>query len=43
MDIISAYREVGSYRGAAAICETTPKRDLEPGNPSCSATGAPSP
>ncbi len=25
MDIISAYREVGSYRGAAAICETTPK------------------
>jgi transposase len=25
MDIISAYRQVGSYRGAAAICETTPK------------------
>lgn len=25
MDITSAYREVGSYRGAAAICETTPK------------------
>ena len=25
MDIISAYREVGTYRGAAAICETTPK------------------
>jgi hypothetical protein len=25
MDTISAYREVGSYRGAAAICETTPK------------------
>ncbi|MFR9807412.1 IS21 family transposase [Pseudonocardia sp. RS010] len=25
MDIISAYREVGSYRGAAAICATTPK------------------
>ena len=25
MDIISAYREVGSYRGAAAICGTTPK------------------
>jgi hypothetical protein len=25
MDIISAYREVGSYRGAAQICGTTPK------------------
>ena len=25
MDIISAYREVGSYRGAAEICATTPK------------------
>lgn len=25
MDIISAYREVGSYRGAAALCATTPK------------------
>ncbi len=25
MDIISAYREVGSYRGAADICSTTPK------------------
>ena len=25
MDIISAYREVGSYRGAAAICATSPK------------------
>jgi Homeodomain-like domain-containing protein len=25
MDIISAYREVGSYRGAAAVCRTTPK------------------
>ena len=25
MDIISAYRQVGSYRGAAAICATTPK------------------
>ena len=25
MDIIAAYREVGTYRGAAAICETTPK------------------
>ena len=25
MDIIAAYREVGSYRGAAAICGTTPK------------------
>lgn len=25
MDIISAYREVGSYRGAAAICGTTHK------------------
>ena len=25
MDIISAYREVGTYRGAAAICGTTPK------------------
>ena len=25
MDIISAYREVGSYRGAAAITGTTPK------------------
>jgi len=23
MDIISAYREVGSYRGAAEICSTT--------------------
>ena len=25
MDIISAYREVGTYRGAAAISGTTPK------------------
>ncbi len=25
MDIISAYREVGTYRGAAEICGTTPK------------------
>lgn len=25
MDIIAAYREVGSYRGAAAMCATTPK------------------
>jgi hypothetical protein len=25
MDIISAYREVGTYRGAAAVCATTPK------------------
>ncbi len=25
MDIISAYREVGSYRGAAELCGTTPK------------------
>ena len=25
MDIISAYREVGTYRGAAEICATTPK------------------
>lgn len=25
MDIISAYREVGSYRGAAHIAGTTPK------------------
>ena len=25
MDIISAYREVGTYRGAAAISDTTPK------------------
>ena len=25
MDIISAYREVGSYRGAAEICATTAK------------------
>jgi hypothetical protein len=25
MDIIAAYREVGSYRGAAAMCGTTPK------------------
>jgi transposase len=25
MDIISAYREVGSYHGAAEICSTTPK------------------
>jgi hypothetical protein len=25
MDVISAYREVGSYRGAAAVCGTTPK------------------
>ena len=25
MDIISAYREVGSYHGAAKICSTTPK------------------
>lgn len=25
MDIISAYREVGSYRGAAAMCGTTHK------------------
>ncbi len=25
MDIISAYREVGSYRGAAVVAGTTPK------------------
>jgi len=25
MDIIAAYREVGSYRGAAEMCGTTPK------------------
>jgi hypothetical protein len=25
MDIISAYREVGSYHGAAKMCSTTPK------------------
>ena len=25
MDIISAYREVGTYRGAAALSGTTPK------------------
>jgi len=25
MDIESAYREVGTYRGAAEICSTTPK------------------
>ena len=25
MDIISAYQEVGTYRGAAEICGTTPK------------------
>ena len=25
MDIISAYREVGTYRGAAEICDTTHK------------------
>ena len=25
MDIIAAYREVGTYRGAAAISGTTPK------------------
>ena len=25
MDIIAAYREVGSYRGAAEVCGTTPK------------------
>jgi transposase len=25
MDIISAYRQVGSYRGAAEMCHTTPK------------------
>ncbi len=25
MDIISAYQQVGSYRGAADICGTTPK------------------
>jgi hypothetical protein len=25
MDILAAYREVGSYRGAAAICGTTHK------------------
>ena len=25
MDIVAAYREVGSYRGAAAMCGTTHK------------------
>ena len=25
MDIIAAYRQVGSYRGAAEMCATTPK------------------
>ena len=28
MDIISAYREAGTYRGAAAISGTTPKTFL---------------
>lgn len=42
MDVISAYREVGTYRGAAAICGTTHKtvrRVIEAHN---SANGAPS-
>ena len=25
MDVIAAYRDLGSYRGAAAVCATTPK------------------
>jgi len=25
MDIVAAYRQVGTYRGAAEICETTHK------------------
>lgn len=25
MDVLSAFRDVGSYRGAAAMCGTTPK------------------
>jgi len=25
MDVISAYQQVGSYRGAAELCGTTPK------------------
>jgi len=36
MDILAAYREVGSYRGAAQICGTTHKtvkRPVERHNP----------
>ena len=38
MDILSAYREVGSYRGAAAMCGTTHKtvrRVIEAHQASC--------
>lgn len=43
MDVISAYREVGTYRGAAAICGTTHKtvkRVIEAHNAASSAGGA---
>ena len=42
MDIISAYREVGTYRGAAAICGTTHKtvkRVIEAHNAASQAAG----
>ena len=42
MDVISAYRDVGTYRGAAAICGTTHKtvkRVIEAHNAASSAGG----
>lgn len=44
MDVISAYRDVGTYRGAAAICGTTHKtvkRVIEAHNASSGAAGVP--
>jgi transposase len=44
MDILAAYREVGSYRGAAAICGTTHKtvrRVLEAHEASCAGVSRP--
>ena len=44
MDVISAYRDVGTYRGAAAICGTTHKsvkRVIEAHNAASSAGGPP--
>ena len=42
MDIIAAYREVGTYRGAAAICGTTPQ-DGEAGDRARTRPAGPAP
>jgi hypothetical protein len=42
MDVLAAYREVGSYRGAAVICGTTHKtvRRIVPAVPGSRGRGA---